>query len=262
VIRLLRIGWIVATAVICLVLAAFFSTNRIVDAIAGIPLVTIIPGAAAISSWKQSKKLALPESALWIVLISLGITVSGGLLLNLIGGLTRRNWLVFIGVFVAICFVLRLVQNRSGANHDSSDRTRSVRARAVALLRTKGFGIVMASVILVSGAVVVSYLSANATRERFVQLWMIPSGHDPSGAPLATIGIKNQEGSNESFKLSIYGEKSKGIVDRMISLKNGEEWTAKIVRPSRATLRATLTVRHTNGQGTRPQVVSLPAKGG
>ena len=70
------------------------SSNRAVDVVAGLLLVVYLPGAALVSAFGAGRSRAsVFEREMWIIGASFGLSVAGGLVLNLTSGLTRTYWL-------------------------------------------------------------------------------------------------------------------------------------------------------------------------
>src|ERR1035437_1773931 len=244
--------------------------NRVVDGIAGVPLVLLIPGGALIAvTHRDSKALSVSERLMWSAVASVGILVVGGLVLNLIGGLTRSSWLILSAVVVGCLGVFALLRPPPEAQVEDSLDARGRRNGN----ETRGpvrltFGTVAAGLLilgLVVGSLAISQLRTPATRERFTQLWMVPvSGSGgkvtPGGLNSASgeIGIQNYEGGSGRFEVSLYHQGSLFPFKRWsLELQSGGRWVVDVRRPLSGELTATLRIR--SDPKSREQLVMLPA---
>jgi hypothetical protein len=190
------------------------------------------------------------ERLMWTVLASLGITVLGGLLLNLVGGLTRDHWLVLIAILVCAGSIVALRRAPEGkgsekaiqsdAANDSQLESNGTSQRR--RLRLSDLSAIVIGLSLVVGALTLSQLSTTATSEHFAQLWLVPAPKNASSnSGLAQLGVQNFEGKSASFLVNLYpagSEKPMGTWP--IVLRNRAAWTMDIRRPTTAALRATL----------------------
>jgi uncharacterized membrane protein len=222
---------VIATAV-CAVLAAVTSVGA-VDIIFGLPLAFVLPGAAlvcAIDPWRRHVNGA--ERAMWSLGSSIGIVILGGLLLNLTGGLTRQHWLILSAAAVAVCAVVAWLRgaNRVGEALSAADPEGEDRARWVTSLSLRPVALLLAAVLVVSGALVLSQrTSAESSREQFVQAWILSH---PSGDVFSTsaqLGVRNEEGKTEALVIVVRVGSSQAS-STTVDLKNGQEWTDRIAR--------------------------------
>ncbi len=228
---------VIATAV-CAVLAAVTSVGA-VDIIFGLPLAFVLPGAAlvwAVDPWRRQVKGA--ERAMWSVGSSIGIVILGGLLLNLTGGLTRQHWLILSSAVVAVVRRGRLVARRESHRRGTvrrRPRNGEDRTRWVTSLSLRPVALLLAAVLVVSGALVLSQrTSAESSREHFVQAWILPR---PIRRRVQHVGpVGRQERGGESR-----GPRHRGESGLLPSLDQDRrpEGRAGMDRPDRAQSRAT-----------------------
>jgi uncharacterized membrane protein len=210
----------------------------IVDGAVGIILVLLIPGLAVRQALHLKAFYSLTiETLMWIVLTSIGISVLGGLILNLVGGLSRFHWMVFVIIIVIISSVITVVRL---TNKEAGDASRmGARNRPGVTNRARMGTSVLLAIILVGLAVSLSYVSANNSRERFAQLWLVPT-RNAAGHSSAQLGIKNFEGRTTRFVVSLYTGGSNVPSKRLITLKNDGSWSVNVSRSANVGLRATL----------------------
>jgi uncharacterized membrane protein len=222
---------VIATAV-CAVVAAVTSVGA-VDIIFGLPLAFVLPGAAlvwAVDPWRRQVTGA--ERAMWSVGSSIGIVIMGGLLLNLTGGLTRPHWLILSSAVVAVCAVVGWLRcgTAGGEAFSAGDPEREDWARWLTSLSLRPVALLLAAVLVVSGALVLSQrTSTESSREHFVQAWILPH---PSGDVFSTsaqLGVRNEEGKAEALVVVVRVGSSQAS-STTVDLKDGQEWTDRIAR--------------------------------
>ncbi len=236
------ISVVVALTALCATLAAVSSVAA-VDIVFGLPLALFLPGAAlvwAIDPW--GRRVKGPERIMWSFGASIGMVILGGLLLNLTGGLTRPHWLILVSVAVALCAVVGWV--RSGTQAAEEDRTPEGEepARWVTSLSLRAVALLVAAVVVVSGALVLSQrTSAESSQEHFVQAWILPR---PSGnvySTTAQLGVRNREGDPESLVIRVTVGSSHSST-RTVELKDGQEWTHQVSRNPGQRVSATVAI--------------------
>jgi hypothetical protein len=222
------------------------SSNPTVDVITGLPLTVYLPGAALVSLLSTQRR-DLVQRQLWSVGASFGLTVAGGLVLNLAGGLTRASWLVWVGAVVVLCNVLKLVLPRGtnrvdtpptdtdildGSNADGSAiaSTAGVRNSRGPMISLRGGVLLFGAVATCAAAIVLSvHTNAESTRESFVQAWVLPRPSEDVASPRVLIGIRNHLGYQRTFDVhvTVGNEPTKTF---SVPLANGASWTRVITR--------------------------------
>jgi uncharacterized membrane protein len=240
------------------------TSNPLVDGVAGLILILVVPGVVVVVAAKGATWPGdIGESLVWVAVSSLAVSVLGGLALNLLGGLTRVHWLIFMAAFVALgCVVIgarsaalgRIASLPSESNGSSQSVTDRIRHdgrtwRVVAALIAAGC--------LVAGSLILSQLSTSGTSEHFTQLWLLPasekgraviSSSPSSGLGLpsrsAELGVQNYEGTASSYVVSLFRKNSKRSSKTWsFTLVNGARWSVVITRPPGVPLTATLQIR-------------------
>jgi uncharacterized membrane protein len=221
---------VVATAV-CAVVAAISSVGA-VDIVFGLPLALFLPGAALV--WAidpQGRQVKGAERVMWSFGSSIGIVILGGLLLNLIGGLTRPHWLILSAAVVAVCAVAGWLRGGQKAlDEDAAVGTEEVPPRWVTALSLRPVSLLLVAVLVVAGALVLSQrTNTESNREHFVQAWILSQPTGNVYSTTAQLGIRNEEGEAESIVVHVTVGSSKSSTTT-VALKDGQEWTSKVSR--------------------------------
>jgi uncharacterized membrane protein len=223
------------------------NTNRAADAVMALPLVLLIPGVALVkASPFQTAATSLGEMLLWTLLLSMGVSVIGGLILNYLGGLTRLHWLIFVDVVVILSITIEIIRDISSPAANSIQR----RQLNISSAQAPRLVAVMVSLLLLGGSLGLSYVSASKTTEHFAELWLVPQ---KGQAATAQLGVKNVEGRTTRFVVSLY-EGKKRVWHRSIGLSSGATWLIRVNRPFDTQLLATLKVP---GHVVKEQYVTL-----
>jgi uncharacterized membrane protein len=234
---------------VCAALAAK-SGNPVLDTIVSLPFVLYLPGATlmdAIDPFRHQVDGMLRH--IWSIGASVGMVILGGLVLNLAGGLTRVHWLVLISGIVVVLAAVTWVRgggriapddpSETGTDvivhrgaHDGPDETEGVqRVRFSLSLRQGAF--LLGAVALVGGAMVLSLHSdAVATREHFVQAWVLPQPQNDPYSPSVQVGITNDEGKRTSFLVKELVGTKKTASYQVVVLNAGKSWILHVTRVS------------------------------
>ncbi|MCW2688301.1 MAG: hypothetical protein JWR37_3191 [Mycobacterium sp.] len=156
-----------------------------------------------------------------IIACSLGTGIVGGLILNYFSsGLIKRNWVTYAIVTTLIAYAVAWERGAGGPLHwKRPDFRIPTWASSVKVL---------ASVLLVTAAVVISISSSNHGEKPFTEVWLVPDGptHDPGGATGAVLGIKSHESSNEDF--TVVMNTGKRITTSRVTLTPNQVWTQAV----------------------------------
>ncbi len=238
---------------ICLLLVTW-SPVPIVAGIAGIPLVLYLPGAALVAAAGDlTGDIQGTERHVWAVAASIGLSIAGGLILNLTGGLTRSHWLIFIGALVvfftligALVSVIRGSVDQSAIGSANSaagpDRT-SMRVRIrsyreIASLRQL-FIFFLALIVCADALALSIRTESTASQEHFVQAWVLPKPVGYEGSSKFQVGIRNEMGDDRTFIVRV----TVGPAERLsytIPLKDGQSWTRQLSRLGDETVNSTV----------------------
>jgi len=242
-----------------------------IDAAAAIPLVLVIPGLAILGSLEADRpRLAIGDAFVWSVVISFGSAVAGGLLLNLLGGLTRRNWLIYTAIVVT-CATFVTIRTPSvtadNAISGGSIKGATVPHRGKGSVRRvnvsmRNLGTATIGLIVLGASFALSYQSADSMRERFTQLWLTPisqssaTSRPDTSYPEAQIGVHNHEGTEERYAVALFkGAGTTAAATWSIALGDGATWSKSLPRPPGTSLRVTLT--YESGRQQQVQYVTL-----
>ena len=148
-----------------------FLRSTVLEVCFAVTLLFVVPG-WFITSWRRysANEWDIYERIYWIVVLSISVVISSGVLLNAIGELSRREWLVWAIVIVLFLAAVDLLVSRgrgvrsSASNaHDSAlvldgidvGQSRRSRRRLVNLPLTSAANVVLltASLCLVLGAI-------------------------------------------------------------------------------------------------------------
>lgn len=198
-----------------------------------------LPGAAWLEGGRLLPAVRLQgERIWWSVVASTGTALLGGLLLNVTGGLTRTSWAAFLGSITATGTVFAVIRPRLPGEMER--RPRSIR-RGPSGYSQRWLWLIPV-LLLLAGAIGLSvYSSRTSDQERFAQLWLVPTPL-PAGdyANHMTVGIENQEGRTDTFRVVVETGQGKTLETRRVRLASGARWTLKLSRPKGAAVEATL----------------------
>jgi hypothetical protein len=249
---LVVIGVLIAAAVLTSVGA------RTVDAIVGVALLFIVPG-WLITSWSGyfGAALDLAERVFWVLVVSAGGVVLSGLLLNVVGSLTRRNWIIcevaVILVLLAIDWLIVLRNPGSTAKNGTAtagagdgsgvSRRRSARRVHLPVISPVNIVLLAVSLVLVVSALWLSEASsADHQHEPVLQLSMIPVPiARGSFASLGDIGVGNQTGTPVTVEVRLFRGSPAVIVGRWsVHLREDQQWSKIVSRSPDEPLVATV----------------------
>jgi uncharacterized membrane protein len=153
-----------------------------------------------------------------IIASSLGTGIFGGIILNYISsGLTRSNWVTYAAAITLIAYVVARVRGAGGL----LDR----KLRYSPKLIWVGGAKLLASALIVTGAIVISLNSRNYWELPFTEVWLVPDGptNSPVGATGAVLGIKSHELSDEEF--TVVMNTGEHVTTRQVTLAPSHMWT-------------------------------------
>jgi hypothetical protein len=181
---------------------------------------------------------------------SFGLTVLGGIVLNLVGGLTRSSWLVWTGAVIVVCIALKLLLSRRpsrsdldpatphadgsdalnsheaaiGGPADQGDSSGSIRVSLRQAVLLFGAGLICAAALVLS-----IHTDAATTRESFVQAWVLPSPTENVFSTSVQLGLRNHLGGRRTFLVNVTIGKGPTKVFT-VRLADGASWTQVITR--------------------------------
>ena len=271
-----RHGRNVLTIVATLACAALVhsSSDLALECAAGLPLILFLPGTALVSAVDPfgHQVWGVPRM-LWSVGASVGSVILGGLLLNVSGGLTANNWLVLVtGGVVVLGGVSSLRVLISGAKHTDSSAASEPEEGASAegvpamepgvepelvpatswplprlAVSLRQWLLLVVAVGIGVGTVALSQHSvAVASRERFVQAWIIPQPVNNPWSRSAQIGVHNLTGSTQTALVTVVESPRKGGTPTTFHfsevLAQAASWTHLLAREPGEPVRVTVTL--------------------
>lgn len=155
-----------------------------------------------------------------VLACALGAGMVGGLILNLLpGGLNQFSWATY-GFVTTIAAYLVARQRGARSPVYLGDVTLPSWASSVK---------VVASMVIVIGAIVISATSPNANEKTFTELWLVPE--NPTRSPLravhAVLGVKSHESSTEDF--TVVMDTGKRTITNRVTLSPNEVWTQPVM---------------------------------
>jgi uncharacterized membrane protein len=253
----ISLGLLVAAAAAAAVCAN--SDSVVVDTITGVPLVLFLPGAALVmAAGPRSARTSGAERIFWACLGSVGATILGGLLLNLVGGLTRSSWAIYCVGVVALATVITWWHER-GAESTVPDRRIHTHVTG---LRWGQAALVVGAISLSAGALAVSeYSSSNSNQEHFVQLWLLPKPLSAGAyAHRAEVGVANYEGHQVILDVSVRLGHTDRLNRKQITLKKGQIWTATLSRARLQLMTATVSLASQSSNVLDTATLAVPVR--
>jgi len=239
-----RSNTLVLFATVLCLLAVTLQRLTVVDIVAGIPLILYLPGAALISFVDYSgRHLQHLERQVWVVASSIGLSILGGFLLNVTGGLTRTHWLFLIYAVVTVLSLAgwlrqwREVDDEAGATQPATGVTSTLESDARQDSGRFRFRFSLREVILfstalevVAAALVLSVNSESSTsRENFVQSWIVTRPVNDVASSSIQVGIRNYMDDRRTFVVHVSGGIGKASTYR-VALEPGRSWVKYLSR--------------------------------
>jgi Protein of unknown function (DUF1616) len=232
--------------------AVALSSARAVDVIVGLPLTIYLPGAALVSTLgPQRHHSGVVERQLWIVGASFGLTVLGGIVLNLAGGLTRSSWLAWVGAVVVVCIAFKLARSQVPSRSDTHQAARrsadvaSLDSHEAASGEAADHGatsgsirvsprqatlLVAAGVICAAALVLSIHTDATTSRETFVQAWILPRPSEDVSSTSVQLGLENHLGGQRTFLVNVTVGLFAAPEVFSVRLADGASWIHVITR--------------------------------
>ena len=212
--RRLPTGWaaadvaVVALVTIATVVAVVPSIPAGVRAVFVVPLLLAVPGYVAVRVAFPRPPL-LEDAALLMAGLSIAIVALVGLLLDRLGsGLTTTTWLIALDAGAAAGLLVARRRRKADVGPGGrASRPRPPVARVLPFVVAAALG---------TGAVIVDMRGADAQqeRERFVQLWLVPSG-----PRTATVGVRSGEPGMTTYRVALVDED--GVVRTWNGIRRG-----------------------------------------
>jgi uncharacterized membrane protein len=182
------------------------------------PLVLALPGYALAANLFAPHTVGRIERAVYAVALSIAIVAVGGLLIQLVLGLGRDLWVVFL---VAVTLGSALRANRE---HPVEPLywPESISPAVPAAIVAFAVAVLIAVFAVASAG---DGLRDAQAKIRFTDFWLVPTGSgslDPIGERLE-VGLRSHEGRPTRFSLQLSRE-GQIFFNRSLSLRAGETW--------------------------------------
>lgn len=212
-------------------------------------LVLYLPGAALVAAcdpWARTYRNA--QRAYWSIVGSIMITVGAGFMLNFTAALTRWNWLALLVIeilFGSGVGWVRSVPSSALSGYHAVGRRESAASsgknvRMSVPLRKK-LWIVVGGLLVVSALLLSEHTATTSGRERFVQLWLLPSPVTAGAyATEAEVGVTNYEGRRSVFEVRLFHRQAGDGREWRVFLNEGESWKRYVRRSDGVSLIATV----------------------
>jgi uncharacterized membrane protein len=214
-------------------------------AVLWVPLVLGVCGYAILAALFPDRRLQPGERVVYAVAASIGVTVLGAIVVQLVLDLDRTVWAVLltaITVSAALVSIWRRGRPPADAAAPETGRTgpRFHLPGPVAGLT------LIAAVAVAAAAVVISSNGARRERDsyRFTALWVQPARHPAATDGRAvTVGVDNHQGATARYRLVV--KQGGGILTRRrLELGDGRRWRLRLaVAPPSAADPVTATLR-------------------
>jgi hypothetical protein len=248
---------IILLTALCVILCGVGHTT-IASTAGAVPLILILPGwAMLVAVDPDAEYVRTASRVFWITVASIVITMAGGFILNVTGGLTHTAWVIYLSVsivFLVLIAATRLViRSRSRVSPGPSQASTAADVisaqggaeaepgRAAVSIRS-GAALVVSLGLLI-GAVLLSQRSVDANRPQFLELSLVPGSL--SSHPIdddARLAISNRTGAEENLILKVQAGTSTSM-RVSISLTPGATWSKVVDRKSGENLTATVSTQ-------------------
>lgn len=196
-----------------------------------VPFLLALPGYLALRV-AGSGRLGVEDRTLLTVGLSISILAIAGLALDLLpSGLSRGSWLAAIDVGVVAALVVARRRPAAAPAPRPVARPR-VRWATVGTLALAGALAVTALTVDIRGA------QAQERRERFVEVWLVPSGNHA-----ALLGIRSAEPSVTGYRVTLADGPRRVRTWSGIRLAWGESWQVTVTLPASVHPGETVTAR-------------------
>jgi uncharacterized membrane protein len=183
-----------------------------------VPLVLVLPGYALAANLFAPHTVGRVERAIYAVTLSIAIVAVGSLLIQLLFGLSRDLWVVFL---VAVTLGAALRANREHPVEPLSWPQGVSPALPVAIIAFVAAALIAALAVASAG----DGLREAQAKIRFTDFWLVPAGSGSLGptAERLEVGLRSHEGRPTRFSLQLSRE-GRVFYSRSLSLRGGETW--------------------------------------
>jgi uncharacterized membrane protein len=183
-----------------------------------LPLVLFLPGYALAAGFFAPRTVGRIERAIYAVALSIAVVAVGGLLIQLVLGLSRDPWVVFL---VMVTLGAALWAHRKHPVEPLVWPAGISPALPVAILAFALAGVIAGLAIASAG----SGLREAQAKIHFADFWLVPvgAGSLASGEETLEVGLRSHEGRPVQFGLQLSRE-GQILLGRSVSLRAGETW--------------------------------------
>jgi uncharacterized membrane protein len=209
---------LVSALAIAALVVALLPVATWLSAVLLLPLVLFLPGYALAASFFAPRTVGRIERAIYAVALSIAVVAVGGLLIQLVLGLSRDPWVVFL---VAVTLGSALWAHRKHSVEPLVLPAGISPALPVAILAFALAGVIAGLAIASAG----SGLREAQAKIRFTDFWLVPAGGGSlaSGEETLEVGLRSHEGRPVRFRLQI-SRAGQVLLGRSLSLRAGETW--------------------------------------
>ncbi|HWA52688.1 MAG TPA: hypothetical protein VG816_00800 [Solirubrobacterales bacterium] len=181
-----------------------------------VPLVLLLPGYAVAANLFAPKTVGIAERAVYAIVLSIAIAAVGGLLIQLVLGLGREVWAIFLAGVTLYASLRILVDGRP---------------EPLSLPASVSWQIPVAALVFVLAGVIASLAVVSAgeglrdaqAKIRFTDFWLIPDGRSGAEADNFTVGLRSHEGQPRSYALELT-RGAEVLASKDLRLRAGEKW--------------------------------------
>jgi hypothetical protein len=214
-------GGMVAIAAVATTVALVPSAPAWARGLAVGPFLLVLPGYTALRV-ARPPRLNIEDAALLVVGLSISIVVLSGLVLDKVGpGLTPGAWLVALDLWAAVALVIGRRRTRASSPPSPPTPHRRMRIGSVVAVVVAGALVAIGFGLDLRGA------EAHERRERFVELWLVPSGADA-----AVVGIRSGEPGVTRYRVTLSDGGSQVETWPGIRLAWGRRWQTTTSLPA------------------------------
>ena len=215
--KLRSIDFVALAALACYGLAVWPDVPSPVANVAGTVLCFFLVG-IALANAIMPRDASTGARYMAIVACVLSAGVVGGLILNPFrSGLVQFGWVTFALAVTLISYGVARVRGVGGPVQWTRPTFQATSAASVVK--------VLASVVIVATAILLTLSSENGHQKTFTELWLVPDNPDksPWRATHAQLGIKSHESTAEDFTIVV--DTSKQSMTMRVTLAPNEVWT-------------------------------------
>jgi hypothetical protein len=218
--RLNTLDLMALAAVACYVLSVLPFIPRDVSNVAGTVLCFMITGIIAASALLRHHVGILVRFTA-VIACSLGAGIIGGLLLNFLpSGLIQFNWVTYALATSLIAYGVARARGAGSPLH--------WKRTGIPIPSWPACVKVLASIGIVTAAIVISINSTNANEKTFTELWLVPDSplNTPLHATRAVLGIRSHESSTQDY--TVVMDTGEETLTSRVTLAPNQVWTQAV----------------------------------